>query len=156
MGLPGMIARIVRPGMWRPALRDSKSRFSLPSPLSVPLKAGAPQEVQVAVLGDPVGPYDPFSLDELLLDFGAMQILGACRVVDPFFEWGSHNTEWRLGRKVIEPADAVEVVLSYYSPLAWRILVATPIACLRAEFTAEDIPLMAIADGRPVGEWAEA
>src|SRR5215467_4853067 len=62
----------------------------------------------------------------------------------------------RLGRKVIEPADAVEVVLSYYSPLAWRILVATPIACLRAEFTAEDIPLMAIADGRPVGEWAEA
>src|SRR5215470_12089812 len=26
MGLPGMIARIVRPGMWRPALRDSKSR----------------------------------------------------------------------------------------------------------------------------------
>ena len=106
MGLPGMIARIVRPGMWRPAFRDSKSRFSLPSPLSVPLKAGAPQEVQVAVLGDPVGPYDPFSLDELLLDFGAMQILGACRVVDAFFEWGSHNTEWRLGRKVIEPADA--------------------------------------------------
>jgi len=37
-------------------------------------------------------------------------------VVDAFFEWGSHNTEWRLGRKVIEPADAVEVVLSYYSP----------------------------------------
>src|SRR5215472_4237334 len=65
MGLPGMIARIVRPEMWRPAFRDSKARFSLPSPLSVPLKAGAPQEAQVAVLGDLVGPYDPFSLDEL-------------------------------------------------------------------------------------------
>jgi len=77
-------------------------------------------------------------------------------MVDVLFEWGSHNTEWRLGRKVMDLADAVEVVLSYYSPLPWRILIAAPIACFRAEFTAEDIPLITIADGRPVTEWAGA
>ena len=40
-----------------------------------------------------------------------MRELGACKLTDVLAEWGSHNTEWRIGRVVTDPADAVEVTL---------------------------------------------
>ena len=34
-----------------------------------------------------------------------MRELGACKLTDVLAEWGSHNTEWRIGRVVTDPAD---------------------------------------------------
>jgi len=85
-----------------------------------------------------------------------VRLLGTCGLVDVLGEWGSHNTEWRLGRAVTDVLDGVDFALTYYSPLVWRILAAGPIGCFRAEFTIEDLPLVNIADGRPMTEWATA
>jgi hypothetical protein len=48
---------------------------------------------------------------------GGMKVLGVCRLVDVLGEWGSHKTESRLGRAVIDVLDAVEFAVTYYSPL---------------------------------------
>jgi hypothetical protein len=83
-----------------------------------------------------------------------MEIRGTCRLVDVFGEWGLHNTEWRVGRTITDHIDAVELVLTYYSSLAWKILRAEPVACFRAEFVPEDIPQIFTYRGRLLDEWA--
>lgn len=84
-----------------------------------------------------------------------MKILGACRLVDVLVEWGSHNTEWRLGRTVSDAADAVEVALTYYAQLVGRVLSASPRACFLAEFDAGDVPALVAVNGRaPLADWA--
>jgi hypothetical protein len=85
-----------------------------------------------------------------------MMLLGTCRLVDVLGEWGSHNTQWRRGRDATDILDGVEFALTYYSPLVSRILAAGPIACVRAEFAPEDLPLINIADGRPISDWTTA
>ena len=85
-----------------------------------------------------------------------MRVLGACEVSDALAAWGSHNPEWRLGRAVRDRADAVEVALTYYSFLVSLILLAQPLACLRAELDASDLPDVRTAGNQPFGEWAAA
>jgi hypothetical protein len=50
----------------------------------------------------------------------------------------------------------VEVALTFRSPLAWRILAAVPMDCLRVELAPEDVPTMQIADGRWLADWTKA
>jgi hypothetical protein len=84
-----------------------------------------------------------------------LRILGACRLVDVLAEWGSHNTEWRVHRVVTDPADAVEVALTYYAPLVARVLSASPKACFLAELDAGDVPTLVAVNGRaPLADWA--
>ena len=84
-----------------------------------------------------------------------MRILGACQLVDVLAEWGSHNTEWRVHRTVTDPADAVEVALTYYAQLVGRVLSASPRAFFLAEFDAGDVPVLVAVNGRaPLADWA--
>jgi hypothetical protein len=86
-----------------------------------------------------------------------VKVVGACRLVDVLAEWGSHNTEWRVGRVVNDTADAVEVALTYYSALVGAILAAGPVACLRVKLDAADLPLVVAVNGRdPLAKWAAA
>jgi hypothetical protein len=86
-------------------------------------------------------------------EYQGVKFLGNCRLIDVLSEWGSHNTQWRLGREVVDVLDAVEIALTYYAPLVSRIISAIPLNCLRVEFTAEDLPLINIADGRLMTDW---
>jgi hypothetical protein len=88
--------------------------------------------------------------------------VGACRLVDVLGEWGNHEGE---GRLQLPPnalqGDAkllggVEVVLTYRSPLAWRMVAGWPMACARVEIVPEDLPTLRIADGRTAEEWTTA
>jgi len=91
-----------------------------------------------------------------------VRIASACRLVDVLAEWGIHEGEGRLhlppgsfegdGRLL----NGVEVALTHRSPLAWRILVGWPIACVRVEIAPEDVPALRITDGRTADEWTTA
>jgi hypothetical protein len=84
-----------------------------------------------------------------------VRILGACRLVDVLAEWGSHNTTWRVGCAVTDAADAVEVALTYYAQLVGSVLAAEPLACLRAELDAADVPNLVAVHGREkMAHWA--
>ncbi len=76
--------------------------------------------------------------------------------MDALGEWGMHNTAWRAGREIRDILEGAEFALTYYSPLVARILVAGPLSCLRTEISAEDLPHLLIADGRPATEWTTA
>jgi hypothetical protein len=87
---------------------------------------------------------------------------GACRLVDVLGEWGIHEGEGRLH---LPPSslqgdarllNGVEVALIHRSPLAWRILVGWPMACVRVEIVPEDVPRLRITDGRTAEEWTTA
>ena len=76
-------------------------------------------------------------------------------MVDVLAEWGSHNTEWRIGRTVTDAADAAEVALTYYAQLVARVLFANPRACFLAELDTRDVPVLVAVNGRvPLADWA--
>jgi len=52
--------------------------------------------------------------------------------------------------------NGVEVALTHRSPLAWRILVGWPMACVRVEIAPEHVPALRITDGRTAEEWTTA
>jgi hypothetical protein len=84
-----------------------------------------------------------------------MKVLGSSRLIDVLVEWGSHNTEWRIGRTVTDGADAAEVALTYYAQLVGRVLSVSPMACFLAELDVGDVPVLVAVDGRaPLADWA--
>jgi hypothetical protein len=85
-----------------------------------------------------------------------VRIRGTCRVADAFGEWGTHNTLWRAGRHITDTFEGVDFVLTYYSALACRILDAEAFGCVRAEISAEDVPLLKLYNDVPAAEWAAA
>lgn len=48
------------------------------------------------------------------------------------------------------------MALRHRAPLVARILLASPLACLRVEFVPEEQPALFIADGRSLVEWTNA
>ncbi len=92
-----------------------------------------------------------------------MRALGRIRLVDALAAWGTHEASGRwqhLQRSELgedpQYAEAVEFALMTRSPLVWRLLAAGPAATLRVEISAEDLPLLRLADARSVAAWTEA
>ena len=85
-----------------------------------------------------------------------MKLLGTCRLVDILSEWGSHNTQWRLGRDVVDVLDGVEFALTYYSELVSTVLAAGPIGCFRVEVATEDLPQIVLHNGQLMTDWVNA
>lgn len=68
-----------------------------------------------------------------------MKRLGTCRLVDVLEAWAVHTRD----HVATDALSDIEFALTYYAPEPWlmgRIFTAEPIACLRVEFTIEDVP----------------
>lgn len=91
-----------------------------------------------------------------------MRIVGECRSVEVLGEWGIHEGQGRLQLPAgmfqgeMRLLSGAEVALTCRPPLAWRILAGWPIACLRIEIAAEDVPALRITDGRTAQDWTTA
>jgi len=96
-----------------------------------------------------------------------VKVLGPRRLVEVLTDWGLHEANGRLRgslpAELVPPEEGVEravrgleIALRTRAPLIARILASTPLRVLRVEIAPDDIPLLAIFDGRPLQDWANA